>query len=80
MPSLTISILRRVRLDPLVLALCCFRGKSIWGQILPVFHVIPFSNMSAEAAAFATRIPKHTPAVPQDRVSGAGGASRPVFD
>lgn len=30
-------------------------------QVLPAFHVIPFSNMSAEAAAFAARIPESLP-------------------
>eukprot|EP00903_Cladosiphon_okamuranus_P017965 g16529.t1 len=30
-------------------------------EVLPAFHVIPFSNMSAEAAAFAARIPKPLP-------------------
>ncbi|CAM9911145.1 unnamed protein product, partial [Ectocarpus fasciculatus] len=43
-------------------------------EILPAFHVIPFHNMSAEAAAFAARIPEPLPIEAVD--GGTDGTSK----
>lgn len=57
------ALICEIHLPAVLLACLLF---SVFCQILPAFHVIPFSNMSAEAAAFAERIPE--PLLP-DQVS-----------
>ncbi|CAN0019268.1 unnamed protein product [Ectocarpus sp. 6 AP-2014] len=44
-------------------------------EILPAFHVIPFHNMSAEAAAFAARIPEPLPVSPHKEATDGGTVS-----
>ncbi|CAM9665193.1 unnamed protein product, partial [Ectocarpus sp. 4 AP-2014] len=41
-------------------------------EILPAFHVISFHNMSAEAAAFAARIPEPLPISPHKEATDGG--------